>query len=723
MYIKSPEKFITKNTIEKLDLEQANEIYEKLVSDLKYYNYSYYVKSKSIISDYEYDLLFHYLEKLEKKIPQLIKSYSPTQRLINQIQTELKKTKHDQPLLSLGNTYSAQDVEEKLEKYGKDHWIEKFYIEPKYDGLSIELIYENWIFQKAITRWDGFIWEDVTENVKTINTLPLDISYTWNLNVRWEIVVKKSIFDEINEDREKQKLDIYSNPRNLASGSLRQLDPNITKKRQLDVICYEVLNFSDVNYSLDSHHKGLDFLEKNWFWILDFKSLSIFKERKSLNKKEVLDIVNSEKIKKLLDNQDVEFDWLVIKVDEEKYWDVLWNTAHHPKWAFAFKYPAKQISTKLLDVELSVWRTWAITPVAILEPVNIWWVIVKRASLHNFDFIKKKDIRIWDYIFIQRSWEVIPYIVSVIKEKREWELSEIKEPKHCPVCGWDTFHPENEVALKCINVTCPAQVKEKITYFVSKNWLDIEWLSEKTIEVLLNVWFIKDYADIFTLTNKRQQLLALPWFKEKKVENILNAIKEKNIVKLDIFLQALGIEFIWKKTAKIIVSNLILLENFKDFLDKNWYIIFKKIIDFLVTDEWTEFLLNINGIWPKVVESIKKFFHEKHNKKVIEKLINYIKIKSTETKKWKFFWKQIVITGSIEWISRQEIANFIENNGWDFSSQITKETSLLLVGHKTWNGKLKNAKEYNIPTYDLINFLKANNFNFSKQSMQEESLF
>ena len=714
MYIKSPEK---------LDLEQANEIYDKLVSDLNYYNYSYYVKSKSIISDYEYDLLFHYLEDLEKRFPQLIKSYSPTQRLTNQIQTELKKAKHNKPLLSLGNTYSAQDVEEKLEKYEKDYWIENFYIEPKYDGLSIELIYENGYFKQAITRWDGFEWEDVTKNVKTINTLPLKISYKWKLHVRWEVVVRKSIFDKINKKREKEKLEIYSNPRNLASGSLRQLDPMVTKKRQLDVICYEVLNFSDVDYSLDFHHKSLDFLEKNWFWALDFKTLYVLKKRKSLDKEKILEIVNSVDIKKLLDDQDVEFDWLVIKIDEEKYWNVLWNTAHHPKWAFAFKYPAKQISTKLVDVELSVWRTWAITPVAILEPVNIWWVIVKRASLHNFDFIKQKDIRIGDYIFVQRSWEVIPYIVSVIKEKREWELPKIEEPKHCPVCSWETFHLGCEVALKCINVTCPAQVKEKIAYFVSKNWLDIEWLSEKTIEVLLNVWFIKDYADIFTLTNKRQQLLSLPGFKEKKVENILNAIKEKNILKLDIFLQALGIEFIWKKTAKIIVVNLILIKNFKDFLDKNWYVIFKKITDFLSSDEWEDFLLSINGIWPKVVESIKKFFHEKHNKRVVEKLLNYVKIKSAEIKKWKFSWQKFVITGSIEWISRQEIANFIEENGWEFLNQITMETTLLIVGDKPWNSKLKKAKEYDISTYDLLSFLTENNFNFPKKSMKEEGLF
>lgn len=722
MYIKSPEKFIKDNSIDKLNFEQAKKIYEKLVDELNNYNFLYYVKSQPIISDYEYDLLFHYLEDLEKKFPQLIKLDSPTQRLTNQIQSELKKVNHKFPLLSLENTYSADEVQEKLEKYVKENWIEKFYIEPKYDGLSIELIYENGYFQQAITRWDGFTWEDVTENVKTINTLPLKISYKWELHIRWEVVVRKSIFEKINKEQEKKWLETYSNPRNLASGSLRQLDSRITKKRQLDVICYEVLNFFEVD-DLHFHYESLDFLEENWFWIFDFKTLWILKKRKSLEKNKVLEIVKSENIKKLIDKQDVEFDWLVIKIDEEKYWNILWSTAHHPKWAFAFKYPAKQITTKLLDLELSVWRTWVITPVAILEPVNIDGVIVKRATLHNFDFIKEKDIRIWDYVLVQRSWEVIPYIVSVIKERREWDLPKIEEPKYCPVCWWETFHPEGEVALRCINVACPAQVKEKITYFVSKNWLDIEWLSEQTIWLLLKAKLIENYADIFSLPDKRTELLTLPGFQEKKIENILTAIEKRKEIELNIFLQAIGIEFIWKKTAKIIADNLAISYNFKDFLNKGEYIDFEKVIIFLLSKQWEEFLLSINGIWPKVVASIKKFFHEKHNKKVLEKLFKYVKIKTIKIQQWKFSWQEFVITGSIDWVSRDKIEKFIEENGWEFSNQVSKETTLLLVWDKSWNSKIEKANEYNIPTYNLLKFLKENNFEFPKKIIQQDSLF
>jgi len=905
MNIQNPEKFIKENQVDKLGLEKAKEIYDKLVDDLNYHNYLYYVKSQPIISDYEYDLLFDYLKNLEKKYPSLIRKDSPTQRLTNQIQDELKKAKHKYPLLSLENTYNPEEVEEKIDKIIKEVekyntitedwnkitdnsqallgtaegseflWLEKdnlwlsnknvvisagdsesselknknmkipgqarndnqtnnqnpqisFYIEPKYDGLSIELIYKDGYFQQAITRWDGFVWEDVTENAKTINSLPLKINYKGELHIRWEVVVRKSVFEKINKEREKKWLETYSNPRNLASWSLRQLDPSITAERKLDVICYEILNIEEVGEvwdnniitedwnkitdnsqpsagtaegseflwlekdnlwlsnkklkkSISTHHEALDFLEEQGFfvydfkkilwksnntlsWLIDEKFLPMFNPRRWLTKEEVLEVVRSEEIKNLLDKEDIEFDGLVIKLDNVDLWDKIWYTEHHPKWAFAFKYPAKQVSTQILDVQLSVWRTWVITPVAILEPVNIDWVIVQKASLHNFDFIKEKDIHIFDYVWVQRSGEVIPYVVSVIKERRKnltnltdltdledlakydknyensyleyllkhrklltsdliekW-LIKIIEPPYCPVCDGETFHPDWEVALRCINVACPAQIKEKITYFVSKNWLDIEGLSEKTIETLLKVWLIKDYADIFTLPEKRQELLALPGFKEKKVENIIKAIEEKKEVSLDIFLQALGIEFVWKKTAKLIYLALQDSGKISDFV--KWkYIDFEKLMNFFLSSDWEEFLQSINGIWPKVIASIKKFFHEKHNQKVIKKLLNYIKIKVNLNKSGKFTWKEFVITWSIPWLSRDEIGKWIEENWWNFSNQVTKNTSLVLVGEKPWNSKLKKAQQYWISTYSLEKFLKENNFSFPNKLITQESLF
>ena len=482
-----------------------------------------------------------------------------------------------------------------------------------------------------------------------------------------------------------------------------------------------------------------------------------------MKKEEILEIVNSEEIKNLLDKQDVEFDGLVVKVDDDKYWDVLWETAHHPKRAFAYKYPAKQISTQILDVELSVWRTWVITPVAILQPVDFSGVTVSRVSLQNFDFIKEKDIKIWDYVWVQRSWEVIPYITWVIKERRKdnnivetnlkkiqeisWDyensyltyllkynlidikdknLIEIKEPSYCPVCDGETLHLEWEVALKCINVACPAQVKEKIAYFVSKNWLDIDGMWIEIISSLLQAKIISDYGDIFYLEDKKQILLILPLFKEKKINNLLYSINQKRKITLDRLLSALWIELLWKKTSKLIAENLLLDDKVQTQLTESGLgneINFQKISNFLIWEEWEEFLLWINGVWPKVVESIKKFFHEKHNQKVIKKILEKVEIIVSNNKNSKFSSKQFVITGSIEWVSRDKIENFIEQNGWEFSNQITRETTLLLVGEKSWNSKIKKAQEYGISAKELKSWLQDNWFGFDKKTIKEESLF
>ena len=790
MNIQNIQEFIKENPIQKLSLEEAKKLYDKIVDDLNYHNWLYYIKSNPIISDYEYDLLFHYLENLEKKFPQLVKPYSPTQRLTNQIQSELKKEKHLYPLLSLENTYSEEDVKEFINRIKRalpDKKDLSFYVEPKYDGLSIELIYNNWNFQQAITRWDWIIWEDVTENAKTIRTLPLKIPYKWELHIRWEVVIRKSEFEKVNKEREKAWLSLYSNPRNLASWSLRQLDPSITRERNLDVICYEILNFEDI--WLKYHHETLDFLEELWFFVYDLKNIleknkekyknnqefqkfyNMFKKRRPLTEEQVLEVVKSPLIKEILDNEDIEFDWLVIKLDNMEYYKILWSTEHHPRWAFAFKYPAEQVTSQILDVELSVGRTWIITPVAILNPVEIWWVIVKRATLHNFDFVKEKDIHIWDYVWVQRSWEVIPYILEVIKERRQktdnkpidelinyydnlvkekdlerndktsylhylkkfhldkqelveyGNLIKLIEPPYCPVCWWETFHPEGEVALRCINVACPAQVKEKIVHFVSKHWLDIEWLSEKTIELFLKVGLIKDYWDIFYLPEKKQEILALPGFQQKKVENIIKAIENKKEVPLDRFLAALWIEFVWKKTAKLIKNGLEQTNLIKKFLKEGKYIDFHKLADFLASDDGQDFLLSINWIWPKVAQSIKKFFLEEHNKKVLEKLLQKVKVVFEQEKKWKFQWQRFVITWSIEWISRDKIAKFIEENWWEFSNQVTQDTTLLLVGEKPGHSKLEKAKKYGIKTYSLEKFLEENWFNFEWNKKQELSLF
>ncbi len=805
LYIKNIQDFLSKNNIKKLDLENAKKIYEKIIKDLNKHNYLYYVKSSPIISDYEYDLLFKYLKDIEKKFPNIIKKDSPSQKLTSQIQESLKKVKHSYLLLSLENTYNIDEVAEKLNKLEKESNTKiKFYIEPKYDWLSIELIYKNWIFYKAITRWDWIIGEDVTENVKTIRTLPLSIPYKWDLHIRWEIIIKKSEFIKVNNERKKLWLEIYSNPRNLASWSLRQLNTEITRKRKLDFIAYEILNYNNIKKNVEFYNEMLDFLEQQWFWVYDFfsiinntkniltsnnfKNLSniieLFKKRQWLNKENILNIIKSQELKSFLDLQDVEFDWLVIKINNLQNREKIWYTSHHPKRAFAFKYPAKQISSKILNIELSVWRSWIITPVFLIKQVELWWVNIKRVTWHNFNFIKEKDINIWDYVRIIRSWEVIPYVESTIRndwkkisidnsneqkniikklknyfeknydfswlennnilylnyilnykiyeqESLVYKIESIKsedneylvkivEPNFCPICGWNTFHPEWEVALKCINVSCPAQVKEKIVHFCSKNWLNIEWLSEKTIELFLKINIISDYWDIFFIPEKKENLVSLPWFDQKKIENIIFAINNKKIIELDKFLSSLWIEFVWPKTSKIISQNIKFYSE-KFFINKN-EINFFNFIEFILSDKWKDFLLSINWIWTKVIYSIQKFFAEKHNIKIIKKLLKKVKIVFSINQTWKFLWQIISITWSINEISRNEITNFIEKNWWEFSDQITKNTTILLIWKNPWKNKISKAKKYNIKTYSLEKFLKENWF-ITKQKPRQETLF
>lgn len=714
----SIEKFIKEHSIQ--NAQDMEKIYSQIVDEINRHNFLYYVKSSPEISDFEYDKLFTYLKKTEEQYPELVSLESPTQRLNNQIQDELQKAEHKFPLLSLENTYSADEVEKFIDRLNKNHQISDFFVEPKYDGLSVEIIYKAGRFKQAITRWNGQIGEDVTENVKTIQSLPLSINFKQDLHIRWEVVIRKSIFEKVNENQLKNNLQIYSNPRNLASWSLRQLDLSITKERNLDIIVYDILNYKDLQ--ITKHTEVLSFLEENNFFVFDLKNIcpNIFAERKWLNKSEILEIVNSSNVKTALDGQDIDFDWLVIKVNNTQKYEEISCTTHHPKRAFSFKYPPKQFISNLLNVEFSVWRTWTITPVAILTPIDISWVTVKRASLHNFDFIKEKNIKIWNSVLVQRSGEVIPYIVSVVDSKENKNLKIITEPHKCPVCAGETFRPKWEVALKCMNVSCPAQTKEKISYFVSKNCLDIEWLGEKTIDVFYEIWILKDYWDIFYIPNYRQKLLSLPLFQEKKIDNLIKSIQEKQNLNLDVFLTALWIEFVGKKTAKIIIEALI--EN--NILSENEQVDFIKLQEFFQKSDFQEFLENVHGLGPQTAQSFYKFFQESHNQQVLKKLLPKLTLHIKKTNKsWKFAWKIFCITWNVAQVERWKIINFIEKNSWEFSNQITKNIDLLLIGEKPWNSKLLKATELWISTRSLQDFLQENDFKFPFKVNIQEPLF
>lgn len=678
----------------------------------------YYIKASPVISDWEYDRLFDFLIKLEKKFPQIKTPTSPTTRIDLKVQSELTKATHKYMLLSLSNTYSIEDIKSwfttlmNFIKKIDNNILPKFYIEPKFDWLSVEIIYINWQLVQAITRWDWKIWEDVTENIKTIKTVPLQINCQKQVHIRWEVVMTKSAFKQLNIEREKVWLPIFANPRNAASGSLRQLDPNETKKRNLIFTAYDILNFEDLN--IKNHLQVLYFLEKNRFLVEDLYRLGKISKREEFTIEQVIDFI--QKIDNL-DEYDIEFDWLVIKLTDLILRNKIWTTQHHPRWAMAYKFPTKQATTKLIDIEYSIWRTWIITPVAILEPVKLWWVVIKRATLHNFDFIKEKDIRIWDWVLVQRSWEVIPYILMVIKQRREKNTKKVIPPKNCPYCNTPVI--KEDVYIKCPNPTCEAQLVEKLKHFVSKDALDIAWLWEKNIEMLFKSNITKYYVDIFKLKEKFVVLKSLPNMWDKKISQILLNIEKAKQKPLHRWIYAFWIEYVWIVAAQLIEKHIQQQTNSN-------FITIQQLISYLGDKN---FLFEIKWIWEKTVESIYNYITNPKSKKMLLDLEQfnikfYIK---TEQIQNLLNWQKICITGSLP-IPRPKFVQIISNYWWVFQSQITKETDILIVWDKPWS-KLKKAKQLWVKIYTIDEFLgeysnlkKYFNEN-KKRAIKQESLF
>jgi len=538
---------------------KISKIYQELIDCITDHNHLYYIESDPIISDFEYDQLFDYLKKIEQSFQYMISWNSPTQKLINQIQDDFKKAEHKTPMLSLENSYNTEDLRERenrILKILEKAWVNQeltYYIEPKFDWLSIELIYQDWKFLQAITRWDWLIWEDVTENVKTIKNMPKKLQWNlwWTISFRWEILISKSELVKINKEREKQWLQLYANTRNLASWSLKQLDPNITASRNLQCFIYEILNTSVIsprpaeqrgtetkwneetssNTNKDfSQDMAIEMTNKS-LWLPTYPEIKI-----SNNIQEIIKICNNPETKNRLQKEDIDFDWLVIKVKENHLRIIIWSTAHHPRWAVAYKFPAEQVSTQIKSVEFQIWRTWIITPVANLEPVNLSGATISRVSLHNFDFIKDKDIHYNDFIRLQRSWEVIPYVVWSIKERRNNIVpltngdkrgsKLITAPENCPSC-WTILTPV-DMHYYCQNPDCPAQIKEKIIRFVSKDCMDIEWIWESIVEILVNHNIVKNIADLYKLLDFETERIVrrFPWFADKKITEIQKQLQE-----------------------------------------------------------------------------------------------------------------------------------------------------------------------------------------------------
>lgn len=677
----------------------------KLQELISYHSDLYYNKEEPIISDYEYDELFRKLKILEEKFWVISKT---TEMVWSDIlESSFQKVKHSRPMISLDNTYNEEDLNDFNERvkrnlwlnsdYHKDfywqdfyllkqfeYWWSEYILEFKFDWLWVELIYKNGDLVQAITRWNGIEWEDVTVNVMQIENIPKKISYREHLEVRGEVVMPISVFHNLNEQAKKDWTKIFSNPRNAASWSLRMKDASVTKKRKLQFFAYDLANFDEFVKSekIEKYYDVIKDLEKLWFSISSyFKKLNWIWEV-------IGAIDNFWDIKKTID---FEIDWLVLKVNDISLWDVIWWTEHHPKYAIAYKFPAEILTTKVLSVEHSVWRTGTITPVANLEPINIGWVIVKRATLHNYEEVENLDVRIGDTVFIKRAWEVIPKIISVVKEWYRDDFEKIIPPKLCPSCQTIVKKDDDKVRYYCSNdIDCPAKHHEKLTFAVGKQWFNIDGFWDKQVELFLNEWIIHNLVDIFKISEKKDEILSLEWFQEKSVNNLILSVEKSKKMEIYTLLTALWIAWVGKKTAKT------LSKMFKSIDD---------LIDFSYNIEDLELL---EDVWPEIAKNVVEYFTSEAHKRLLWELVNildlqYYKEKIVESNSI-LNWKKVCITWSFEWYSREQLAEKLESVWWNFVTSVSKNTDYLLAWDKAWS-KLKKANELWVEVLDLEWFL------------------
>ena len=689
-YLTKSKEFLNKK-IDDFSL-QDTKILQKLI---KYHSDLYYNKEQPIISDKEYDDLFKKLEFLENKFKNNLDYFQTKKIWAEIIESSFKKVKHSRPMISLDNTYNEEDLKDFDERVKKNLWTSKdenieYSIEFKFDWLWIEIIYENWEYKQAITRWNWIEWEDVTENIRQIKNIPKKINFKDKLEIRWEVIMPISSFEKINKEALAKGEKVFSNPRNAASGSVRTKDINITKKRNLKFFAYDLANFDIFCEELwiKKYDKVIEEFQKLWFEVSEF-----FKIWKNIE--EIINYIdNFWDLRKKLD---FEIDGLVIKVNNCELWDKIWWTEHHPRYAIAYKFPAEILTTKIISVEHHVWRTWTITPVANLEPINIWGAIIRRATLHNYEEVEKLDVRIWDLVFIKRAWEVIPKIISVVDTEWREKLEKIRPPKYCPSCESEVKKDEWKARYYCPNKDfCPAQHYERLAFAVSKNAFDIDWLWEKQIKLFLEEWIIHSLVDIFNLEEKKEDILSLPWFKEKSVNNIINAVKKAKNTTLSRLLIALSIPEVGKKTAKIISK------------------LFKSENDLLNFPYKIEDLEKLPEIWPEIAKNIYNFFNNDANKRLLSDLVKVLNIEFYKENKnieknSEFFTKKICITWSFEinWkkISRDELIKIIEENWGEFINSVSKNIDFLLVWEKAWS-KLEKAKKLWIKILSLEDFLE-----------------
>jgi len=668
---------------------------EKLRKEIEHHNYCYYVLDNPQISDFEYDNLFKRLVELEEKYPEYKSPYSPTQRVGATPLDKFEKVEHAIPMLSLSNAFNQNDIldfHSRISKLIIDELIE-YVVEPKIDGLAVELIYENNIFVRGATRGDGITGEDVTQNLKTIKSVPLVLDnddYKFEIfEVRGEVFLNKEQFIKINEERKKENLPLFANPRNCAAGSLRQLNPSETAKRNLNIFLYGKGRI--VGAEIETQWEFLNILKK-----LKFNVNPLIK--KFDNIKDVIEYCQY--LEKIRDSLPYEIDGAVIKVNSFKQQEKLGNVARFPRWAIAYKFREAEEITKLLDVKVQVGRTGILTPVAILEPVNIKGVVISRATLHNFDEIKQKDIKIGDFVYVKRAGDVIPEVIGPVRERRKGNEKDIIVPDRCPVCGSKIFREEGEVNFRCISgLSCPAQITGRIKHFVSKNCMNISGLGDRIVELLVEKDLIKDVADIYYL--KFDDIVSLEGFAEKSALNLIESINSSKKNSLWRLINGLGIRYVGEEISKLLA---------KYFKELN-----KLIIADIGEVEKAIYKQDIKGSRKslKIAENILKFFKEEHNLNVIEKLknagVNFVEYELTENNSIQpLNGFTFVLTGSLKNFSRSEAKKLIEQLGGKVVSAVSGKVNYVVAGESP-GSKYEKAKNIGITILDEKEFLEMLN--------------
>jgi len=648
---------------------KVSETIKSLRGKINNHNYQYYVLDNPIISDSEYDKLLKDLELIEKKYPEFIIPESPTQRIGAQPIESFGTVTHRITMMSLANAMSDDELkafDKRLKKKLNSAEEIEYVIEPKLDGLAVELIYENGKFINGSTRGDGNTGEDITSNLKTIKGIPLIlrddiISLPDLMEVRGEVFIRKEDFELLNSKRSQSNKQPFANARNAAAGSLRQLDPKITAKRSLSIYCYQAGIVDGIN--LNTHSEFLERL-KNWGLPVNPEVKIVKGIEKAIQFHKQLETIRNE--------FPYEIDGSVIKVNSLSIRNKLGVRSRSPRWAIAGKFKAQQVTTIINDIFTSVGRTGAITPVAKLQPVEVGGVTVTNATLHNQDEIDRKDIRIGDTVIIERSGDVIPKVIKVIQEKRTKDAKVYHLPDHCPECNNQLMRPENEVVFRCLNYSCPAKIKGNIKHFVSKNALDMDGLGEKLIDQLVSERIIKKVDDLFRI--KKNQLANLERMGDKSADNIIDSINNSKLTSFSRFIYALGIRHVGEHTSKILESAF--KGNFDSFLEATF-----------------EDLESIEEIGPIVAQSIIEFWNDESNKQIANNCFEFgIKLKrNNEIVDQILTGKTFVFTGSLERINRKEAKEIVERQGGRTSNSISKNTDYVVAGPGSGT-KLEKAK-------------------------------